>query len=104
MPSQNMFSNVLGDISSIAGIYGGFTGSDRRMKTDIKDVGRTHDNQKIYSYRFKGSNVPQIGMMADEIAKKEPKAVITGPDGMKAVRYDLATRKAAQMGMLSKAA
>jgi len=104
MPSQNMFSNVLGDISSLAGIYGGFQGSDRRMKTDIKDIGRTHDNQKIYSYRFKGSNMPQIGMMADEIAKKEPKAVITGPDGMKAVRYDLATRKAAQMGMLSKAA
>jgi len=105
MPAQNMFSNVLGDISGVLGIGGSLMKmSDRRLKTDIKDIGRTHDDQKIYSYRFKGSNTPQIGMMADEVERKTPEAVGRGPGGFKGVRYDLATRKAAKMGMLSKAA
>jgi hypothetical protein len=106
VPAQNMFSNVLGDISGVLGIGGDLMkiSSDRRLKTDIKDIGRTHDDQKIYSYRFKGSNTPQIGMLAQEVQKKTPEAVGQGPNGFKTVRYDLATRKAAQMGMLSKAA
>ena len=115
-PANDPMSNILGGVSGAAGILGslgtaggsaGIAGllpllaaSDRRLKTDIKDIGRTHDNQKIYSYRSKGSNMPQIGMMADEIEKKTPEAVMTGPDGMKRVRYDMATRKAAKMGMM----
>ena len=97
-PANNMWSNILGGVSGAAGLIGAF--SDRRMKTDIRDIGRTHDNQKIYSYRFKGSNMPQIGMMADEVEKKTPEAVMTGPEGLKRVRYDRATRKAASMGMM----
>jgi hypothetical protein len=112
-PANDPWANVLGGLAGGAGILGSlgtaggsagiaglFGGSDRRTKTDIKDIGRTHDNQKIYSYRFKGSMMPQIGMMADEIEKKTPEAVMTGPDGMKRVRYDMATRKAAKMGMM----
>jgi hypothetical protein len=101
-PAHNDFANLLGDVSSIAGMIGSF--SDRRLKTDVKDIGRTHDNQKIYSYRFKGSNVPQIGMLADEVAQRTPEAVQPDPaTGYKKVRYDRATRKAAQMGMLKAA-
>jgi len=109
-PANDPWSNVLGGLIGGAGMIGSLGGtgglpalmamSDRRVKTDIKDIGRTHDDQKIYSYRFKGSNMPQIGMMADEIEKKTPEAVMTGPDGMKRVRYDMATRKAAKMGMM----
>ena len=97
-PANDPWANVIGGISGAAGLLGAF--SDRRLKTDIKDVGRTHDNQKIYSYRFKGSMMPQIGMMADEVEKKTPEAVMTGPEGLKRVRYDMATRKAAKMGMM----
>jgi hypothetical protein len=101
-PANDPISNILGTAATVAGTFGKF--SDRRLKTDIKDVGRTHDNQKIYSYRFKGSNVPQIGMMADEIEGKTPEAVEHEPTtGYKQVRYDLATRKAAKMGMLKAA-
>ena len=97
-PANDPTSNILGGISGGLGMLAMF--SDRRMKTDIKDIGRTHDDQKIYSYRFKGSMMPQIGMMADEVEKKTPGAVMMGPDGMKRVRYDKATRKAAKMGMM----
>ena len=97
-PANDPTSNILGGISGGLGMLAMF--SDRRMKTDIKDIGRTHDDQKIYSYRFKGSMMPQIGMMADEVEKKTPEAVMTGPEGLKRVRYDMATRKAAKMGMM----
>ena len=109
-PANDPWANVLGGVIGGAGALGSLGGSgglpallamsDRRAKTDIKDVGRTHDDQKIYSYRFKGSMMPQIGMMADEVEKKTPEAVMTGPEGLKRVRYDMATRKAAKMGMM----
>jgi hypothetical protein len=109
-PANDPWANVLGGIIGGAGALGSLGGagglpallkmSDRRAKTDIKDIGRTHDDQKIYSYRFKGSMMPQIGMMADEVEKKTPEAVMTGPEGLKRVRYDMATRKAAKMGMM----
>jgi hypothetical protein len=69
-PANDPMANILGGLAGGAGILGSlgtaggsagiaglFSGSDRRAKTDIKDIGRTHDNQKIYSYRFKGSNM-----------------------------------------------
>jgi hypothetical protein len=103
-PAENQFSNLIGDISGIAGTIGSlWPKSDRRAKTDIKDIGRTHDDQKIYSFRFKGSPTHQIGMMADEVEKKTPQAVATDPAGLKHVSYNLATRKAATMGMLQDA-
>jgi hypothetical protein len=97
-PANNPLMNILGGAAMVGGLI-----SDKRLKTNIKDIGRTHDNQKIYSYHFKAGGPPQIGMMADEIQKKAPEAVVRGPDGFKRVNYDLATRKAARMGMLKAA-
>jgi hypothetical protein len=116
-PANNPFMNLLGGISTGAGLLGSlgtaggaggipalFAGlSDRRAKTDIKSIGKTHDKQNIYSFKYKGSNMPQIGMMADEVEKRTPEAVVRGPDGFKRVNYDRATRKAATMGMLQAA-
>lgn len=99
-PANDPLANILGGISGVAGLIGAFPMSDVRAKEDIKDIGRTHDDQKIYSFKFKGSQIPQIGMLAQEIEKKTPSAVMTGPEGLKRVNYDLATRKAATMGML----
>jgi hypothetical protein len=99
-PANDPLANILGGVSGIAGLVGAF--SDRRLKTDIQKVGKTHDDQNIYSYRFKGSNVPQIGLMADEVETKTPEAVERDPaTGYKRVRYDKATRKAATMGMIA---
>lgn len=115
-PANNPFMNILGGATAGAGILGalgsaggssGIAGlapllamSDRRAKTNIKDIGRTHDNQKIYSFQYKGHPAPQIGMMAQEIEKKTPEAVVTAPDGLKRVNYDLATRRAQKLGMM----
>jgi hypothetical protein len=123
-PANNPLSNILGGVTAGAGLLGslfpsGGTAatalgpalmamlpfSEREMKTDIKKVGKTHDKQNIYSFRLKGSPIPQIGMMADEVERKTPEAIVRDPaTGARRVRYDLATRKAAQMGMMRAAA
>ncbi len=63
--------------------------SDKRVKTDIKKLGKTDDGLGIYKYRYKGSDQPQIGLMAQEVEKKKPHAVIT-VNGLKMVNYDKA--------------
>lgn len=77
--------------------------SDRRLKTDIEKVGKLNDGQNVYSYRYKGDATPQIGLMADEVEKRRPEAVVRHPSGFKMVRYDLATR-GARVGALREAA
>jgi hypothetical protein len=71
--------------------------SDRRMKTDIKAIGKTFDGQTIHRYKYKGDPKTQIGLIAQEVEKAHPTAVgLAG--GMKTVNYDTATREAAKRG------
>lgn len=49
--------------------------SDRRLKEDIKRVGKTDDGLPVYTYRYKGSPTVHMGVMAQEVQKKKPEAV-----------------------------
>lgn len=71
--------------------------SDARLKTDIREVGKLADGQKVYSYTYKGDDTPQIGLMAQEVEKKAPAAVSRHESGYRMVDYDAATRKAAEI-------
>lgn len=53
----------------------GFAFSDRRLKTDIRRVGSTDGGLPVYTYRFKGSPVTEMGVMADEVKAVKPEAV-----------------------------
>lgn len=77
--------------------------SDARLKTDIEPVGKLNDGQNVYSYRFKGSDLPQIGLLAQEVMRHEPSAVHRHPSGALAVDYGAATRRA-RVGALREAA
>lgn len=67
-------------IGGLAGLGGAAAGawakSDRRLKTDIRRVG-THDKLGIgiYTYRFKGQDTVQMGVLAQELAGVLPHAV-----------------------------
>lgn len=64
--------------------------SDRRLKHDVHEIGKTHDGQPIYSFKYNGDNKTQIGLMAQDVEKKHPEAVgVTG--GYKTVDYGKAT-------------
>jgi len=89
-----------GIMSAIGGIGGGLAQgigaaggaaaffSDKRLKTDIKKVGKTEGGLPIYTYKYKGDNRTQMGVMAQDVEKKTPKAV-SEVGGFKAVDYKL---------------
>lgn len=52
-----------------------FSASDRRIKEDIKKVGKTDEGLNVYTYKYKGDNKTQMGVMAQEVQKKHPEAV-----------------------------
>jgi len=71
--------------------------SDARVKENIAEVGKLADGQKVYAYNYKGDDTPQIGLMAQEVEKRNPEAVVETPEGIKMVHYDAATAKAAEI-------
>jgi hypothetical protein len=64
--------------------------SDRRLKTDIKRVGRHHSGIPIYSFRYKGDpkHYPKVtGPMAEDVEKLQPGGTseIPGSGGRRAI-------------------
>ena len=76
--------------------------SDERLKENMRPVGKTKDGQTIYSFNYKGDKRTQIGLSAQEVAKKHPEAVgkakVPGLGGADAltVDYKKATADAAK--------
>lgn len=76
--------------------------SDRRTKYDIAPVGKLNDGQNVYSFKYRGSDKPQIGLMAQEVMHHAPEAVHDIGGGVLAVDYGAATRRA-RVGQLEAA-
>lgn len=74
-------------------LYGAFL-SDERAKDDIEPVGELFDGQTVYRYRYKGDERHQIGLIAQEVERAVPRAVVD-LDGWKGVNYRDATNRAA---------
>ena len=72
---------------------GGFF-SDKRLKHDIKKIGKLFDGQEIYSYKMHGDPRTHIGLIAQKVEKKHPEAVGLAR-GYKIVDYGKATEEAA---------
>jgi hypothetical protein len=92
LDQQNYLSQMQQQNAMMGGLFGlGSAGiglfSDRRLKDNIKKVGKLDNGLDVYSYTMRG--VPQIGLMADEVEKIKPEAV-GELGGFKTVRYDLA--------------
>lgn len=69
---------------------GGWMMSDRRLKEDVHKVGETADGIPVKTFRYKGSPMMHLGMMAQDVEKKRPEAVATTSSGYKAVNYPMA--------------
>ena len=54
----------------------------------IAKVGETNKGLPIYTYKYKGDDTTQMGVMAQDVEKKTPKAV-KEVGGFKAVNYKL---------------
>ena len=82
------FMDALSIGSKIAGIYSAFPSSDRRLKENIKQIGKSISGLGIYTFNYIGKATKYIGTMADEVLKVKPEAVIVR-NGYMAVNYDL---------------
>ena len=73
--------------STLTGLGSLFSLSDERAKTDKEKIGETKDGLGIYSFKYKGSDRTEIGLMAQEVAKKKPDAVRKRASGLMEVNY-----------------
>jgi hypothetical protein len=73
--------------SMIGGLGGLFALSDERVKDDMRKIGETDDGINLYSYRMKGSPETKVGVKAQDVKRKKPKAVMKGADGLLRVNY-----------------
>jgi len=89
---ENSFMNsILGGLFSLGAA--GIMASDERVKDDIEEVGETHDGQPIFTFRYKGSPLLQMGLLAQDVEKRKPGAVIE-IGGVKMVDYPRALENA----------
>lgn len=82
--SQNAMMQGLFGLGSAA--IGGWGMSDRRAKENIKKVGELDNGLGVYSYKYKGGGLMQLGLMAQEVEKDMPDAVAE-IGGIKHVNY-----------------
>ena len=87
--SQTRSSMGLGQIAGLGMQL--WSMSDPRAKEDIKRVGDNPAGGGVYEYRMKSTGEKQVGLLADEVARRDPGAVAEGPDGMMRVNYTRAT-------------
>lgn len=76
-----------GDIAKIAAAF--VAASDRRLKRDIVKLGERPDGLGVYLFRYLWSPLQHIGVMAQEVLKVKPDAVVTMPNGFMAVNYGM---------------
>jgi hypothetical protein len=90
--NQKYQADLANSRSAMGGLFGllgaGISAfSDRRLKENIRKVGETFNGTPIYVYNFIGDLTPQMGVMAQELAEKQPEAVVMDPSGYLKVLY-----------------
>ncbi len=61
--------------------------SDARTKDSITPIGKTAGGANLYSYHYKGEKQMRVGVMAQEVKRLFPDAVVETPSGFLAVDY-----------------
>ena len=92
--------NILGSAAQLYGLSllpgsGGFTNpfSDERLKENIKPIGKSENGHNLYTWDWNdkakelGINNPTIGVLAQEVKKYMPEAVIEDENGYYRVNY-----------------
>ena len=88
-----MMGSLLGAGATIGGAYLGnpalFAASDRRLKMNIKEVGRDERTMlPLYEFEYTGRpGTTYLGVMSDDVRKKFPEMVVQTSDGYDAVNY-----------------
>lgn len=72
---QQARSSALGSVFGLGGkLLGGFL-SDRRLKENLKRIGKTSKGIPTYTFNYIGSRFKEFGVMAQEVIKVIPEAI-----------------------------
>lgn len=92
--NQNYNQQLQASSATNAGLFGlgsaalgGWKLSDRRLKNCIVWLFNMANGLGVYSYRYVWGGEPEIGVMADEVARLMPDAVTAGPGGFMMADY-----------------
>jgi hypothetical protein len=75
-----------------AGIRAAYPNSDRRVKKNISKVGVLDNGLPVYSFQYIWGGPQQIGLMAQDVEKVNPSAVVENDAGVKMVNYSEAVK------------
>lgn len=84
--SQNALYGLLGNGASAAAMY--LAMSDKSVKTNIVKIGRLRAGVSIYAFNYKSGGPRMVGVIAQEVEKVIPEAVVT-VNGIKHVKYGM---------------
>ncbi len=90
---QNVGMAFLGDVLGLAGTVAsvgtaaGAWDSDSRLKKNIKKIGQSIDGYNIYKFEYLDDDKEWIGVLAEEVLKKKPSAVVRMDHGFFGVDY-----------------
>ncbi|MGZ5183615.1 MAG: tail fiber domain-containing protein [Caldimonas sp.] len=76
-------------LGGVAGMFKFGIPSDRRLKYAISRIGEMASGLALYEFKYIWGGLGQIGVMADEVLKVIPEAVVRGDDGFLRVNYSL---------------
>jgi hypothetical protein len=92
--NAGLYNSQVGSYNNqMSGLYGlgsaaliGWLASDVRVKEDVRMVGSTDEGLPVYTFRYKGDPVTQMGVMAQDVEKVNP-AAVKEISGVKHVNY-----------------
>ena len=61
--------------------------SDARLKRDVVQIGSLSNGIAIYRFKYLWSDRLYVGVLAQEVRRVMPDAVVSGPDGFLRVDY-----------------
>lgn len=92
--NQKYQADLANSRSSMGGLFGllgagisAIPWSDRRLKENIKRIGKTDGGTPIYYFNYIGDPEQRIGVMAQDLLETQPEAVIQDPSGFYRVNY-----------------
>jgi hypothetical protein len=91
LQQQNQQQQTLGGLFGL-GADALMAFSDRRLKRGVRRVSTIVNGLGWYAFKYLWSNIEQFGLIAQEVARVKPEAIVMHPSGYAMVNYDIAMR------------
>jgi len=88
---QNQLNQWNQGLGGAFGLGSTLIASDRRLKNIIRPLGKLKNGLTVYLFKYIGEKIERVGLMAQEVAKLKPEAIVHMDNGFMAVDYGKAS-------------